>query len=323
MPTSRASLVKHVVDLVGSDVLKIKDIDDGWPALIDVKLDGGVLPIALHVGPAGLSGRGRDDVERRFQNPGKDKPITAPAGYLPVLLGVWEEREKPVLYALDAEHRLGKVTRQSLFAPLDLLVQALSDNWAERPNGAGEQVTAFAPELFPSYLEILRGEVRLPPVEVAQIAQAAGISTDEAEPPSERARRVATQLVRDAIFGKKVRTSYNDRCAMCGFNFSLVSGAHILPAEAPGSPDSVWNGLALCHNHHAAFDRHRVFVEPDSRAIKIHPLLLEAAGTNASCDAFLENTFSKLAEPLSPKDRPKREMFEQRYSFYTTKYDWA
>jgi hypothetical protein len=110
---------------------------------------------------------------------------------------------------------------------------------------------------------------------------------------------------------------------MCGFNFSLVSGAHILPAEAPGSPDSVWNGLALCHNHHAAFDRHKVFVEPNTRAIKIHPALAAAAGTNASCEAFLENTYSTLAEPSSSKDRPKREMFEQRYEFYTTKYDWA
>lgn len=311
------------MDLVGRDALKVKDINDGWPALIDVKLDGGVLPIALHVGPAGLSGRDRDDVERRFQNPGKGKPITAPPGYLAVLLGVWEEKEKPILYALDAEHRLGKMTRQSLFAPLDLLEQALTDKWAERPNGVGEQVIAFAPELFQSYLEILRSGVRLPPVEVAQIAEAAGISDLDVKPPSERARRVATQLVRSAIFGEKVRNSYNNLCAMCGFNFSLVSGAHILPAEAPGSPDEVWNGLALCHNHHAAFDRHKVFVEPDTRAIKIHPSLVAAAGTNKSCDAFLDNTYPKLGEPSSSKDRPKGEMFEQRYSFYTTKYDWA
>ena len=50
----------------------------------------------------------------------------------------------------------------------------------------------------------------------------------------------------------------------------LVQGAHIYPARASDSPDKVWNGLALCSNHHTAFDRHLIWVEPSSRRVLLH-----------------------------------------------------
>lgn len=61
-------------------------------------------------------------------------------------------------------------------------------------------------------------------------------------------------------FRQAVIEAYDYRCAVCGLricspDFSLweVEAAHIVPHHAMGK-DDIWNGLALCHLHHWAFD---------------------------------------------------------------------
>ncbi|HEX5716042.1 MAG TPA: HNH endonuclease, partial [Thermoanaerobaculia bacterium] len=140
---------------------------------------------------------------------------------------------------------------------------------------------------------------------------------------AERARRGVSALVRRAQFGKEVVEAYGGRCALCGLNFGLVEGAHIYPVQAPGSKDAVWNGLALCGNHHAAFDRHLVWIEPDERSVKIHPTLLSAVSGDQTARQFVESTLPRLRSPASHKQEPHADMFNQRYGFYQMKYDWA
>jgi hypothetical protein len=82
---SRRDLVDRLVALAGN-IVRVVDPLDGWPGLVRIRLSGGDLPAAAHLGPVGLSHRDRDDVERRFQNPGKGRPMSAPEGYLPLLL---------------------------------------------------------------------------------------------------------------------------------------------------------------------------------------------------------------------------------------------
>ncbi|MFQ5560030.1 MAG: HNH endonuclease [Nitrospinota bacterium] len=61
-------------------------------------------------------------------------------------------------------------------------------------------------------------------------------------------------------FRQAVTEAYDYKCAICGLKIyspdSLsweVEAAHIVPHRAMGK-DDIWNGLALCHLHHWAFD---------------------------------------------------------------------
>src|SRR5262249_32449762 len=145
---------------------------DGWPSLVNIRLASGWLPAAMHVGEIGRSHRHRDDVERRFQNPGKGKPIQAPANVLPLLLGRSRESKVPVLVGMDAGSRVGTPTRQSLFIPLSLLESAARQGWAEQESTSGELIRAFHPQLLPTYAELERSGIDLPAGVVADIASA-------------------------------------------------------------------------------------------------------------------------------------------------------
>jgi HNH endonuclease len=319
---SRRDLVDRLAELTGN-LVTVVDPGDGWPGLVSIRLGDGDLLAAVHLGPIGLSHRNRDDVERRFQNPGKGRPMSAPEGYLPLLLGIWEQGEHPVLVGMEAWARLGKPTRQSLFIPLWLLDRAASTGWSEHHSTSGELIIGFHPALLPAYLEARRSGLRIEPEQVADISEASGLIAEPEEGAAERARRAVTALVRRKRFGKDVVVAYEGRCAMCGLNFGLVEGAHIYPVQAPGSPDAVWNGLALCGNHHAAFDRHLLWVEPEQRSIRVHPTVLAAAGQDATARQFVEMTQPHLRLPASRRDEPRADMFARRYDFYGPDYKWA
>lgn len=318
---SRRALDRLVV-LAGSMVTVI-DPHNGWPSLVRIRSQGGDLLAAAHLGPIGLSHRNRDDVERRFQNPGKDRPMSAPEGALPLLLGIWEEGKHPVLVGMEAEARLGRSTRQSLFIPLWLLEQAASSGWSEHYNTSGERIIGFHPALLPAYIEARRSGLHIEPAHVASISEASGLLAAPEEAAEERARRGILALVRRARFGRDVVEAYGGRCAMCGLNFGLVEGAHIYPVQAPRSTDNIWNGLALCGNHHAAFDRHLLWIEPDRRSIRIHPALLAATGEDETARHFVEVTLPRLRSPASHQDEPRPDRFHERYGFFEGKYDWA
>jgi hypothetical protein len=319
---SRRALIDRLIELTGKVVTEI-DPRDGWPGLIQIHLHDGNFPAAAHLGPIGLSHRDRDDVERRFQNPGKGRPMSSPKGYLPILLGIWEQGAQPVLVGMEAEARLGRSTRQSLFIPLWLLEQAAASGWSEHHSTSGELIIGFHPALLPAYIEARRGGVNIESKQVADISQASGFLADSEETAVERARRGISALVRRAKFGKDVVTAYADRCAMCGINFGLVEGAHIYPVQAPSAPDAIWNGLALCGNHHAAFDRHLVWIEPRTRAISVHPVIRSAADQDSTARNFVDVTLPQLRSPGSHHDEPRADMFTKRYEYFENKYNWV
>ena len=83
-------------------------------------------------------------------------------------------------------------------------------------------------------------------------------------------------FVRNAAFRRIVVSLYGQRCAFCRLkvisadNQTIVDGAHIKPFAA-FRDDRFDNGLALCKNHHWAFDRgwygisddYRILIPPD------------------------------------------------------------
>ena len=328
----RTQLAQRVAQLVGPDTLQITDAQAGWPALGTLMMADEPLPVALFVGPIGLSQRSRDDVERRYQNPGADRPIVVPPGRLPLLLGVRENDplvavERPLLVSADPWHREGRTTRFSVFVNLAALRTAEQTGWAETTNAAGEPMRCFAPQLLPVSVLADRDGVTLSGDAVQIALDAAGLGIGVPPAPdvaaAVRARRATSSLVRDARFSRDVIAAYQGLCAMCGLDLDLVQGAHIYPAAAPGSSDATWNGLSLCANHHVAYDRHLVWVDPAEREVRLHPRILEQQAANSAVDAFALRTHAFLAEPIEPCARPHEEMFRMRYAHFDGQYAWA
>lgn len=137
---TRADIAERIADLVGGGLLTITDRQRGWPSLGTLRVEGdavsATMEVALFVAPVIRSHRNRDDVERRFENPGQNRPIVVPAGRHPLLLGLWEEDRlvtvrKPILVSADPLRREGLVTRYSVFASLGTLQEAEVTGWAE------------------------------------------------------------------------------------------------------------------------------------------------------------------------------------------------
>lgn len=324
---SRLEVLNMVADLVGRDRLHLTQIGDCWPACGSLRLNGESVQIALFTAAIGLSGRNRDDVERRFQNPSNNRPMEWDPHCLPLLIGLWDSDplvpvSRPVLFAANPDIRKGRSTRFSVFSKLTSLVLASERGWSEDISTTGEVLYAFNPKLLPAYVELYRSKVYVPEVSMTAVIDASGVNSEADQDPAERARRATSALVRSAKFGQDVVDAYGGFCAICGLDFGLVQGAHIYPASAPKSPDKPWNGIALCCNHHAAFDKHQIWIDPDSREVRFHPELIRGRSMSGSCEAFIDQAYSTLAEPLTPQLRPRAEMFKMRYDYFQDKYLW-
>jgi hypothetical protein len=326
----RADVIERIAELVGEDLLRVTDASSGWPALGELVVEDVPVPVAAFVAPVGLSHRNRDDVERRFQNPGGDRPIIEIPGRESLLLGLWESDdlvpvERPLLVSADPEHRAGRTTRFSVFVSMTVLQAALETGWAEGQNAAGESIRCFVPSLLPvSYAADRTNAAPVAPAMQAAIEGSGLLAASEDEIPaaSQRARRAGSTLIRDARFSRRVVEAYGGHCAMCGLDVGLVEGAHIYPVAAPGSYDEPWNGLALCANHHLALDKHLVGVNLETSEILIHAAIRDQVPHSAAVDSFVAGTFRRLAEPLERSARPRSQMFQMRYDFFADRYDW-
>ncbi|HEY0757093.1 MAG TPA: HNH endonuclease, partial [Ktedonobacteraceae bacterium] len=105
---------------------------------------------------------------------------------------------------------------------------------------------------------------------LGEVVEAMPVSLEQIEPEQielRRRERIRWQVwarrrgAASVKFRKEIRTAYNQRCVMCGGRFPTsdcnekpgVDAAHILP-WAEYDLDKVYNGVALCKQHHWAFD---------------------------------------------------------------------
>lgn len=108
---------------------------------------------------------------------------------------------------------------------------------------------------------------------------------------------------------------------MCDLGLSLVQGAHVYPASAPGTDDSLANGIALCANHHLSFDRHQIAVLPGSLKIVFHPDVLSQAEDDPAVRRFIEQTHQVLTHPRRA-GAASDAMLDRRYQYFSDKYGW-
>jgi putative restriction endonuclease len=81
-----------------------------------------------------------------------------------------------------------------------------------------------------------------------------------------------SRAARDPKFRAAVLSTYNYRCALCGYELRLgneligVEAAHIRWVQASG-PDTTNNGIAFCTLHHKLFDRGAFSIEARKRVV--------------------------------------------------------
>lgn len=137
---------------------------------------------------------------------------------------------------------------------------------------------------------------------------------------AEGRRRYVTALVQRRLhkqaFRQRVLRAYQERCAVCRLRHQeLLEAAHILADRHPRDEPAVWNGLALCALHHAAFDRHFLGVRPDL-VVQLRPdILREADGPmlRAGLQGFHD---TRLHVPSRELLRPNREFLAERYELF-------
>jgi len=150
----RTSLLQDAAEASRGTLLLTK-VGSSWPAEGEIRVGSASTPAKLYIGAIGGSHRGRDDEERRFQNPGTNKPVVLEDGSLVLLIGIWEPGRAaadPVLVGMDAYRRAGLTTRFSMFVPLALLADAEELGFAEHESESGEKVTAFRASRMAEYV---------------------------------------------------------------------------------------------------------------------------------------------------------------------------
>jgi predicted restriction endonuclease len=83
---------------------------------------------------------------------------------------------------------------------------------------------------------------------------------DPIDSEKKTSKKITEYKLRKRGFRWAVIEAYDFRCAICGMKINSpdshqweVEAAHIVPHKIDGK-DDIWNGLALCHLHHWAFD---------------------------------------------------------------------
>lgn len=128
---------------------------------------------------------------------------------------------------------------------------------------SGDVVVAFVPQLLAAYclsLDEVHGGQDLDTVDWLNTIGTLRVPVGQPRPTVSRRLEVA---YRAWDFSARIQLAYEHRCAICGLGLGLVEAAHIVPVAWPGSTDETSNGLALCRNHHAAYDRALLSVSPD------------------------------------------------------------
>jgi hypothetical protein len=317
---ARSDLFEHICQIAGPSVEPV-DPRDGWPGIARVQTAQGASTISLHV--SNISTHARADYERRFQNPGNRTPVDAPNGAIPILLGLGAVDGTEIVVAVSGATRVGREARFSILFNVGIMEEAALTGWSEYQSGTGETIVAMHPRLIPAFVEALIHNVVLDPSSVSDAASASGLLEQDDDESSERTRVAVSRLVRRAAFGRDVCDAYGCKCAMCGIGLGLLEGAHIYPASAPGSTDRTWNGLALCRNHHRLFDRHKVWIDPDGKAISWHPEIIEQSQNEPIVANLLANTQAQISLPMLQRHHPRPAMFRQRYQLTEALYEWA
>jgi hypothetical protein len=324
---ARTDLYRELQSSVPGKAVQTIALQGAWPTLSTVEVEPGrVVQVALHLSTVGS--HARKPHEFRFQNPAQRPPVQAPAGFIPILVGVWGASPGPlVLVAVNGQSRVGRNARFSILFNRSILDEAAKNGWATYISHSGEKIVSFSAENLPLYIAAIQAAAGNEAA-LATLADEVGtelipVGQAPAADDIEKKRRWANAMraVRSGVFSSKVLSAYGRKCSMCGIGDPLIQAAHVHPVAASDSQDVVSNGIALCANHHLLFDAHLLAIEPSSKRILRAPRLNEMVASNPALHLFVKSTATTLAEPVDGT-KLDLEMVKRRHSFFASEYGW-
>jgi hypothetical protein len=243
-----------------------------------------------------------------------------------------------VLFVIPSFATWSPVTgRNSIQFRDDILLEAEAVGVSAQVKRAGRHreksgaILAIVPELFPFFCVELAPLFSGPQfwtqegaaaiVDAAQRylgALAANVDEPGQEPTGRpRVLRQILQPLRGRRFAEDVLDAYGFRCSICSMDLGLLDAAHIDPVENENSSDEVNNGIALCPNHHRAFDRGLIQLSADGE-IRVNKTKLNELVEDARASAlelFLSSLPKRIRLPVDPRDHPAPENFTRRADY--------
>ncbi len=256
-------------------------------------------------------GRHRPSDEYRIQLTGEDQVRTG-TNFRTLLLG-WDERHQ-VFAGYNAGRYETFGSSPSLQVRDGTLASAARQGLAVQPKefdvqgNVTEVVVAFRPEVFGAYASNIdkyhqRRMTELEASLLERVATPRPPTDSELSSLAEERRHVireVEQAVRLSKFRRLVLEAYNGRCAVCGLNLGIIHAAHIVPVDR--GTDEPSNGVALCPNHHAAFDRDILLIGEDY-SVTLNPRMMK--GRKASELAEILDGPRTITMPSDPRLKPR------------------
>lgn len=320
---SKGELLQRVLLAIEKSGWSANIIDREHPFKLLVLHDEVTVELHVHVWNVTPGGPGlRPPDEYRIQITGVDR-IETGASFRTLLLG-WDRRHK-VFAGWNAARYETFGASPALQVKDGTLTRAQMNGMAIQPKAAHgrgnvtEVVVAFRPEMFGTYFSQLDKyhQPRLSRLEadlLGRVATDRPPTKEELESLSEERRHVireVEQSVRNARFRKIVLRAYRSKCAICDLDLGIVHAAHIVPVEENGT-DEPNNGIALCANHHAAFDK-KILIIKDDYSVSVNPKMLSSTSPS---ELRKIGSLRRLRLPTNPRLKPKAEYLRLRMQIF-------
>lgn len=261
-------------------------------------------------------GKARPKNEYRIQMTGVSFPLLILPNCQTLLLGWHEELETFVGFDIH-KHRNSVSRSPSIQVHYEVLEKAGTEGLAFQRKGNDEIAIAFVPEHFANYVadqENLHLMAALP-AELELMEQTTSTTPFEEEliEKISEERRVVTSIVarkfRQSSFSRRVLSAYRHHCAICDLQLDLLDAGHIIPVEIAGSNDETYNGMALCKNHHFAYDNNLLKVDEHYRiyANQTKIKALKDKKRIGGLEVFLSTLREEIRLPESLASRPRPE----------------
>ena len=169
------------------------------------------------------------------------------------LLGFVQFGEQTIVLAFPVGRYLpAKGESDPIYFPEDLVLRArTAAGFLSHSDQHGEIAAAFQGPLLMDYLS--------------------GAAPNDIETDSTLSvdRVMSWRRPRSRAFVDAVMSAYGGRCGACGMHMELAEAAHIHPHRI-SADDSPANGIALCPNHHTAFDLGNLIAFRPDRRVLVH-----------------------------------------------------
>jgi putative restriction endonuclease len=159
-----------------------------------------------------------------------------------------------------------------------------------------------------------RLEFAVSTTEAGQLATGSSY-TEERALAREYSQRSVAQRLHQRTFRRRVLMAYQQSCCVCKIKHdALLDAAHIIPDSDPRGEPWVYNGMALCKIHHAAFDAKILGIHPRSLFVEIREDVLEEVDGPMLTHGLQElHGRVKASIPAEHHLQPRVEFLTERY----------